>query len=843
MDDDRLARLEELVRMALARLDRGETAYPAALCPDDPELAAELAEALGLRDRMDLLASAADHDPFAGRLLAGRYRLESCLGRGAMGVVYAGQDEELGRPVAVKLFAATLTGDAAAEQRFLREAEALAAIRDPHVVAIFDRGRSGEGLLYVVMERLEGATLAELLQASAGRGLREACAERLGPEAVARAASDRELALRLAADVAAALEAAHVSGVVHRDVKPSNVFVRRDGHAVLLDFGIAQRADTRDLTRTGATLGTPWYMAPEQARGEAATPATDVYGLGATLYHLLTGRPPFDGDPVLVVARLPIDEPPRAASLVTGLPRDVQAMLDHALAKERGRRYASAGALAADLRAHLAGLPVSVRPWPAATRVWRRFMRAPAKPLLAVAVLVLVAAGFFVVPVLQREAERERAAQQLALEATLPPLLALEAKPELRHLIPAQSRAADLAKLDQLVAIAPDDVPARMHRAALRLDSGEHAGALEDLRVVVRQQEDPYLDELARRFARADAKVVGVAAIDWSGLPEPASAVGRYAAGFDLLRRRAPQGYEERAVALLQEAAKEMPAANDLLLIALVNLGEQKQELALFTQARELAQARERELERETARTLAMRGVAFIVEKRYRDAIEVLRRADELCPDQHGPLNNLGIALQRTNQLAEAAAILERAKRVRPFFSNTYITLARVRRDQARYDDAFALADALPDDDPERLAWARPELRGTIYFSRALAHWDAEDREALAADAAQAASEFQAVFAAVPAKLRPRYAQYRDMTSMLAAGRFDDAAMLFLRQLEREPDDAYQVANLAAVLPKDGLDAAATRRLLAWVHALAARLAPADPEFAARQEARRRDLR
>jgi serine/threonine protein kinase len=201
----------------------------------------------------------------------GRYELGRHLGHGGMASVYEARDTGLERPVAVKLLAENLAGDEQLRKRFLRETRLAARLSHPNVVNVFDAGED-DGRPYIVMELVEGETLAEH-----GRV----------PPAEAR---------NLALQAARGLAHAHEAGLVHRDIKPGNLLVRADGTLKVADFGIARAAETTALTQAGTVLGTAAYLAPEQALGEVVTPTADVYSLGAVLYELLTGRPPFEFD-------------------------------------------------------------------------------------------------------------------------------------------------------------------------------------------------------------------------------------------------------------------------------------------------------------------------------------------------------------------------------------------------------------------------------------------------------------------------------------------------------------------------------------------------------------------
>ena len=263
-----------------------------------------------------------------GVVLSGRYRLESQLGAGATAAVWRARDLDLGREVAVKaLLGADVEPLLAA--RFEREGQILGRLDHPNVVPVHCTGSEG-GRPYLVMELIEGLGLDAVLQD--------------GPLPV-------EDALSLAADVAEGLAAAHRAGVVHRDVKPANILCGSDGVPRIVDFGIARVDDLTSMTRADVVLGTASYLAPEQARGDATGPATDVYALGCVLFECLTGRPPFEGDSALTVAYRHVHEaPPSPASLREELPPAVDALVLRCLAKDPAARCPGAAELAVDLR-------------------------------------------------------------------------------------------------------------------------------------------------------------------------------------------------------------------------------------------------------------------------------------------------------------------------------------------------------------------------------------------------------------------------------------------------------------------------------------------------------------
>jgi len=261
-----------------------------------------------------------------GALLAGRYRVIGRLGSGGMGTVYLADDERLGRQVAVKRLHAESPEDLAL--RFQREAELGASINHPNVVAVYDAAPDDYGVL-IVMEYVEGRTLADAIRAG---DLSEAARR------------------RVLAETAVALDHAHSVGVVHRDVKPANVLLRHDGVVKLTDLGIATAAEREQITRTGALLGTPSYMAPEQLEGEPTGPAADVYALAAVAFEVLSGRKAVIGrSPVEIAHRVVAEPPSDLRSAWSEAPEPAAAVLMRGMAKTPAERPQSAGALVGEL--------------------------------------------------------------------------------------------------------------------------------------------------------------------------------------------------------------------------------------------------------------------------------------------------------------------------------------------------------------------------------------------------------------------------------------------------------------------------------------------------------------
>jgi serine/threonine-protein kinase len=258
--------------------------------------------------------------------LAGRYRLEHPLGHGGMATVHLAHDEELNRPVAVKLLAEDVAGDEALRKRFLREARLAARLSHPNVVSVYDAGEAEDGRPFFVMEHVPGTTLAELGQ--------------IAPER----------AVELAIQACHGLGHAHAAGLVHRDVKPQNLLLREDGTVKVADFGIARAAETTALTQVGTVLGTAAYLSPEQALGEEVTAAADVYALGAVLYELLTGRPPYESDSLAdLAAKQSSGQIVPVSELAQGVPRRVENAVMRSLARNPAYRPSSAEAFAREL--------------------------------------------------------------------------------------------------------------------------------------------------------------------------------------------------------------------------------------------------------------------------------------------------------------------------------------------------------------------------------------------------------------------------------------------------------------------------------------------------------------
>jgi hypothetical protein len=361
--------LDALIAEYVQQVEAGRVPDRESLLARHPDLAGRLRDFFADYDRLDRQAAdlrlSADanrttDDPGpAGELprvrYFGDYELLEVVARGGMGVVYKASQVSLKRLVALKMILSGALATPRDVARFRAEAEAAATLDHPHIVPIYEVGEH-DGRQYYAMRFVEGGSLA------------------------GRPRSDARTEARLVATVAAAVHHAHRRGILHRDLKPSNILVDPAGTPLVADFGLAKRVDAdRSFTESGALVGTPRYMAPEQAAGRKdLTVAADVYSLGVVLYERLTGRTPFTGETVLEVLRqVRESEPPRPSSVAPGLDRDLETVCLKCLDKDPAKRYASAEALAEELGRWLRGEPILARPVGRAGRAWRWCRRNP----------------------------------------------------------------------------------------------------------------------------------------------------------------------------------------------------------------------------------------------------------------------------------------------------------------------------------------------------------------------------------------------------------------------------------------------------------------------------------
>jgi formylglycine-generating enzyme required for sulfatase activity len=414
---------QETLEGLTARSARDFDPPPPSACPGDGARAADKADGplpgaeLRFLDRLLAVALAADPaGPTSadtrteeGAAASGTwpslpgYEILGELGRGGMGIVYQARQTQLDRLVALKVILAGGHAGAADLVRFRTEGEAIARVQHPHIVQVFEVG-AHDGLPFFSLELCAGGSLEKKLAGTP-----------LPPQEAAR----------LVETLARAMQAAHQAHVIHRDLKPANVLLTADGTPKITDFGLAKKLDEVGQTASGAILGTPSYMAPEQAGGKSTQvgPAADIYALGAILYECLTGRPPFKAaTPLDTMMQVVQDEPVPPRQLQSGVPADLETICLKCLAKEPNRRYASASALADDLRCYLAGEPVQARPAGHLERTFKWARRRPALAgLLGVTLLALVSlavlSGYLVVARSDAD-EKRKDAERAAEKAT-----------------------------------------------------------------------------------------------------------------------------------------------------------------------------------------------------------------------------------------------------------------------------------------------------------------------------------------------------------------------------------------------------------------------------------------
>ena len=833
-DDDAIA---DHLAAALEQRASGGAIDLAAICGDRQDLVPAVAELLGMRDQLPRLQAAErTGQSQCGRVLVGRYRLLEEIGRGAVGAVHRGHDLRLARDVAVKLLHTGAFGSAAAMQRFQREAEVLAQHEHPHIVRVHDQGTAEDGAPFLVTELLRGCSLHAVLEASIA-------AMPAGPSATAFARADwlpsllPEAALEPSylrqvvhwiVQLADGLGAAHGCGVFHRDVKPSNVFVRDDGAAVLLDFGIAVRAGDPQTTLPHTIVGTPCYMAPEQATGRREpSAAVDVYGLAATLYHLVTLQPPHAGDLQTVLYEVRTRDPVPAIRRHPGLPRDLQAVLDHGLERDPASRYPSVAALAADLRAFLDHRPVSVRPIGALGRTLRACRRRPARTAawslgtVAVALVLLVLPLWFATAAEAAEDERRN------LLARLPGDLCIEGQPDERLLVPLAERQVVLGELDRLLQLDPGDLMVRMLRAAERLDAGEAGPASEDFTALAAAAGSPYLRAVAERYSAAAQAGGGTRTVDLHDLPPVETTPDAFVAGFHAMRV-----FDfENAFALLTRCADFVPA-RDLRLLASCGRKQPEPEV-LLTEAGWL----EGHYGRRTARTRHAMAVAMLLLRRYDQAVAYAEDSLALRPDRHGPWNNLALAHLRNGNTEAARRCYERAVAIRPWFANSLGGLGQTLRALGDFEGAAHTIARIRD-----VGWREHEL-GNLAVARsvqAAADGDQAGRQNLAA----AAIEHFHAAAAVPAGATRNPRQRSLPVAIAHAEALADpapatATAAFLRQLRSDPQNAHQLANLAGLLQNHSIDDSCRDELRLFLLELAVHLAPGDARLRADRDALR----
>jgi len=370
------------------RIRRGERPDLSDYAKQNPRIAQLILEGLPLLEMIGRRSESAPAPAPAIPDKLGSFEIVRLIGRGGMAAVYEAREPALGRSVALKVLAASITADESAVERFRREARAVALLHHTNIVPVFGVGEA-EGAHFFAMQLIRGRSLDQLQKDEGGRIKDEASTSDLHPSSFIL---HPFWGARVALQVAEALAHAHGHGVVHRDVKPSNVLVDESGTAWLTDFGLAKVRGLGDLTRDGEVVGTLRFMAPECFRGEADA-RSDVYSLGMTLYELVTRRPAFsESDRGRLLWQVAREEPPRPRSVDRRIPRDLETIILKAIAKEPARRYVTARDLADDLRHFLDGYPIAARRPPMWELAGRWCRRNPLPAALIAGIFLLLGA-------------------------------------------------------------------------------------------------------------------------------------------------------------------------------------------------------------------------------------------------------------------------------------------------------------------------------------------------------------------------------------------------------------------------------------------------------------------
>jgi len=758
------------------------------------------------------------------------YEIESPLGQGGMGLVYRAKHLRLNRSVAIKIMIDGARAGVHTLERFLREAEAVAGLQHPNIVQVHDMGESG-GLTYFTMELVEGGSLTQKLA---------------GTPQPARYAAD------VIATLAGAVQAAHERGIVHRDLKPSNILLTCDGTPKISDFGLARRVATdhgdHDLTLAGAPIGTPSYMSREQALGHTHEigPATDIYSLGAILYEVLTGGPPFRGEsPAATVWQVINDPPVHPSRLNPRVPQNLETICLKCLEKEPRRRYPSALALADDLNRFLRGEPVAARRANAVEKTWMWVRRRPtAAALYATSALAVLLSMVLVTGSLH--ASQRRAAMASAVQEDLQALTELqgtfqwdECNAVLANArgrlasgggnVPAELRAAvDRAAVNLELAQRLDSI--RIHRAHL-------LGGVPDKGAADRDYEEAFLkaglivgmDDQASAAARIrESEMTGalVAALDDWAVATQDERRRAWCVGVARLADPDPTGWRARLCdpevwadrSALASAVQGAPI-DELPLSLMVAVSERLQDLDGGDDAIRLLKHADRAHPGDFGVNFRL-GFALITKQdpNPRDAVGYYRTAFAIRP---GPTvcNNLGYALKAAGQLDEAISCYERAIQLDPGYAPVHMNLGVALKATGKLDQAIDCYRRAIEADPSfaqahnnlaNALKARGDLAGAIeHFEQAarLAPTMAEAHYNLGLLFSDHGRDDEAIAQYEEAlRLAPDlYQAHNNIGNLLSDRAQWDRALAHLRRaVEIAPGDAYSHANLGKVLQAQG---------------------------------------
>jgi len=386
MTPERWARIKEIFHSALERDESQREKYLKDACGPDADLRREVEDLLRERTGPNALTSPVRALDLSGRTVT-HFRVVEKVGQGGMGVVYRAEDLKLGRTVALKFLAPHISVSEEYRARFVREARALAAVDHPHICAVHEIDEA-EGRLFLATAYVDGPTLKEK---------------------IAEGPLELDEALRIAIEAAQGLQAAHRTGVIHRDIKSGNIMLDAEGRVIITDFGLARLEDDPNLTLSGGLMGTPAYMSPEQLRGEKGDRRSDLWSLGVVLYEALAGKLPFpaDSSPASILS----DEPAPLAALRPAVPPELDGIVSKALAKAPGERYQTAEEMIGDLQELL----VPARRNTAAVRGIRRFFTWKLATITGAALFLVAGGAFWVMRSIGPARQPERTRVSLAV--------------------------------------------------------------------------------------------------------------------------------------------------------------------------------------------------------------------------------------------------------------------------------------------------------------------------------------------------------------------------------------------------------------------------------------------
>ncbi len=558
-------RAEDVVALWKESSDRGEAVTPDDLVGLHPDLADEIRLRLGLLDLLD--RAMREESPAPAPVLDPEFRILREIGRGGMGVVYEAEQVSMRRIVAVKVLYPAVTSRPKAVERFRREAQAAGRLHHTNIVPVHGLGEA-QGVCFYVMERIHGRPLSDVIGDLRRLGTRGGDpASETAPTALTSTCRGRSWYRRVAeafAGLAEALEHAHAQGVLHRDVKPANVLLDRDGTLKLTDFGLARtEGDLAPLTVTGDLVGTPAYMSPEQAKPgrRSLDGRTDVYSLGATLYEFLTLRPPHEGATFHeVFARVLTKDPVSVRRLDPRVPKALETIVLACMEKDVGGRYGRAGDLARDLRLFAAGETPRARRAGPLSRALRSVRRHPARYAVA-ALLSLGAAATIVMTSRARDSDDARrvAEYRLLLQRAV-----VQPPPDRQ-----EGRSWAEAFYQQAIALAPERYEAYEARAFM--GGGALAERLADVDLALARGMRPARASLLKAylFATNDRDREAEEAIASAGSPSVAE---EPLAGLVAAARASTTGDKGSAEVHLQQALSRLPVDSLLRHAALSNL-------------------------------------------------------------------------------------------------------------------------------------------------------------------------------------------------------------------------------------------------------------------------------